>query len=262
MTVRRRGFIGQNLIPPMKSHLTASRSLLVLACASLAFAAPAQRGPNANRPADCPAGDGSCAAATTDTTPLALSAPAKTALLFQIDEERMARELYTAFGAKWELRPFANIPQSETNHEAMLRQLATRAGLKLPSSVAGRFDDVEVQKRYDDLLALGLQSADSALRVGAYVEEVDIADLNTLLGTTDSTALKTVATALKTASGHHLNAFVGLLQTRGITYAPQVLKVEDYQAILASGSGGHGRGRGSAQGQGQGRGWGRGPGRA
>lgn len=248
----------------MKTNPVSLRHLLILAFAPLALATPAQRGPASNCSGTCTAGtatgEAACGLAAAETTPLALSVPARTALLFQIDEERMARELYTAFGAKWDLRPFANIPQAEARHEAALRQLATRAGLNLPSAVAGRFDDPEVQKRYDELLALGLQSADSALRVGAYVEEVDIADLNTLLATTDSAALKTVAMALKTASGHHLNAYVGLLQTRSITYVPQVLNADEYQTILARGHGGPGRGRG--QGQGQGRGWGRGPGRA
>jgi hypothetical protein len=261
----------------MKTHSTVSGLILILASAPWALAIPAQRGPAGGAAAtpaatmtcDCPApGQGlrqgkvagncpdNCGLSTADTTPLTLSAAARQALLFQIDEERMAGELYAAFGAKWGLMPFAKIPQAEARHESVLRQLATRAGLTLPTAVAGRFDDAEVQKRYDALLALGLESADSALRVGAYVEEVDIADLNTLVATTDSAALLAAAKSLQTASGHHLAAFVGQLSARGITYAPQVLTAEDYQAMLAAG--GRGRGAGSGQGQGWGRRAGRG----
>lgn len=232
-----------------------SLPLLILSCAaSLALAAPAQRGPNGSCDGTCPGkpADSAAGVATSaDTTPLTLSAAARSALLFQIDEERMARELYSAFGAKWDLRPFANIPQAEERHESVLRQLAVRAGLTAPTTVAGRFDSAEVQKRYDDLLKLGLESADAALRVGAYVEEVDIADLNTLVATTDSEALKAAAQALKTASGHHLSAFVSVLASRGITYAPQVLSAEDFKSLTMQ-AGGH---RGLGQGRGQGRGW-------
>lgn len=241
----------------MKTNLGFSAYLLIFALAPLALATPAQRGPAANCAGSCTATNGTgaqaCALASADPTPLALSAPAQAALLFQIDEERMARELYTAFGAMWGLQPFAHIPLAESRHETVLRQLATRAGLALPTAVAGRFDDQEVQKRYTSLLALGLESVDSALRVGAYVEEVDISDLKALIVTTDSTGLKDSAMALQTASGHHLNAFVGLLAARGVTYAPQVLSVENYEAILAAG-GSRGQGQGQGQGMGQGRG--------
>ena len=265
----------------MKTNPYVAGLMLMLATALLALAIPAQRGPTAVAPRaeatavvcnDTGPGNGArqgnaagtctgtCSVAATDTTPLVLSNEAQVALLFQIDEERMARELYTAFGAKWSLPPFANIPQAEARHEAVLRQLATRAGLTLPTAAAGTFDSGEVQKRYNALLALGSESADSALRVGAYVEEVDIADLNTLSATTDSPALNIAATALKAASGHHLQAFVGVLATRGFTYTPQVLTTDEYQAMPAAAGRGMGCGRGQGDGQGQGRGRGQGRG--
>ncbi|MDQ1300584.1 MAG: hypothetical protein QG637_503 [Chloroflexota bacterium] len=254
----------------MKTHSYVSAFILTLATAALALAQPAQRGPAAcdgtGRGNAAGACNGVCAAVTNDTTQLALSNAAQVALLFQIDEERMARELYAAFGAKWGLQPFTNITQAEVRHEAVLRQIATRAGLTVPTAVAGRFDSVKVQGNYDSLLALGSESADAALRVGALVEEHDITDLNALIATTESTALKAVATAQKTASGHHLQAFVRVLAARGTTYVPQVLKADEYQAILAADSRGMGRGRGqgngqcNGQGQGQGRGRGKGQG--
>lgn len=190
--------------------------------------------------ASCP---GVCTSVTADATPLTLSPAAQAALRFQIDEERMARELYTAFNAKWGLQPFANIPRAEMQHEAVLRQLAVRAGVVAPTAIAANFDTTEVQLRYNDLLALGLESADSALRAGAFVEEQDIADLNTLIATTDDAALKEAATALKVASGHHLQAFVGVLAARGVTYVPKILSADEYQAILENDHRGIGMGR-------------------
>ena len=250
----------------MKTNSYSLGLILGLAVAPLSLAAagprgPAAGGPNAAAGNDCdPASvacdrvyDDTCPGASTtvlvDSTPLALGTAAQPALLFQIDEERMARELYTAFGAKWGLQPFARIPSSEARHEAVLRQLATRAGLAAPTAVTGRFDSIEVQQRYDALLALGLESADSALRASAFVEEQDIADLQTLIASTDDATLKAVATALKTASGHHLKAFVGVLSARGITYAPKVLTVDEFEAIV----GGDGRGMGRGRGRGPGR---------
>ncbi len=221
------------------------------ATGALAANAPANRSALAGPPT-APGGpatvacDGPCAVLATATTPVALGTAAQSALLFQIDEERMARELYTAFAEKWGLRPFQHIPQAEARHESILRQLATRAGLTVPAAVAGRFAAAEVQQRYDALLALGLESADSALRAGAFVEEQDIADLRALLATSDSAELKQIVAALEQASGHHLGAFVRLLTARGVTYTPQVLAPDDFAKLSAAapGHGGGGRGMG------------------
>ena len=226
--------------------------ILLIASASLALAAngPANRGAVAGNNSgaatcgDCTQTcDGPCAEASAATTPVSLGAIAQTALHFQIEEERMAGELYRAFHAKWDLRPFANIAQAEARHESMLKQLAARAGLAVPATVAGRFTSVEVQQRYDALLALGLESADSALRAAAFVEEQDIVDLRDLAATTDSRDLKTIAIVLEEASGHHLSAFTGLLASRGVTYVRQILSADDYAKLTAS-KPGHGKGGG------------------
>ncbi len=265
----------------MKTKLIPLAAFLATASAALVFAAAARGPASSQRPvssggpmAACPAGTcvggaGDCAAgecakdgcitapgagapAAADATPLILSPAAQAALRFQIDEERMARELYQSFGQKWDFQPFRMIPRSEAQHEAVLRQLATRAGMPAPSATAGRFDSEEVQLRFEALLALGLESPDSALRAGAFVEEQDIVDLDTLLAATDSPALKATVTALRTASTHHLRAFVGTLQARGVTYEPKLLKADEFKAIVATAPGaraGHGPGRGAGPGR-------------
>jgi len=258
----------------MKTKAHSYGLILGLALAPLALAAPAQRGPGngqGNSTSACPAtcngfgpaanaagqrggsqGDctGACTLATADATPLALAAEAQEALRFQIDEERMARELYTAFAEKWGLQPFKMIPQSEARHEGILRQLAVRAGVAAPTAVAGKFDSQEVQLRYDALLALGLESADSALRASAFVEEQDIADLDTLLAATDSPDLKAAANSLRHGSTNHLRAYVGTLKARGVTYEPKVLATEEFTAIIGDVSRGMGMGMGGGRGQG------------
>lgn len=194
--------------------------------------------------------DCACAVAAESTAPLALGESARAALRFQIDEERMARELYTAFGMQWGLRPFARIPEAESRHEATLRALAARAGVTVLAATPGKFGIAEVQKRYDTLLARGRESAEAALRVGAFVEEQDIADLRTLAATTDSAEMKQVVAALERASGHHLAAFVRNLKSRGVTYTPQVLNAGEFAALSADGGSrvGGGRNRGGRRG--------------
>ena len=166
------------------------------------------------------------------------------ALRFQIDEERMAGELYRALGEKQDVMPFKNIPRAEARHRQLLENLATRAGL-IPAkpTTAGRYETPAIQARYDALLARGQVSLIEALKVGALVEEQDIADLRGLVATTDSPELKSVVTALERGSRHHLNAFVRNLRSRGVEYAAQVLTPAEVGELTAATSGRPGRRR-------------------
>ncbi|MBI2511836.1 MAG: DUF2202 domain-containing protein [Opitutae bacterium] len=181
----------------------------ILLLSSLAFVATATAQPcrGGNRGAcDRPA---RVACGATSTAPLQLSAAARDALLFQIEEERMAREIYAALEAKWSLPQFRHIQRAEQRHEDALRALATRASLTPPAAVAGKFAAAVVQQRYDELLARGLRSADEALAAGAAVERQDLADLQALVACTDSEELRNVARSLAGASERHLAAFEG-----------------------------------------------------
>jgi hypothetical protein len=175
---------------------------------------------------------------------LTLSASAQEALRFQIDEERMAGELYRTFGEKHDVRPFKNIPRAEARHRELLENLATRAGL-IPArpTTAGRYETPAIQARYDALLARGQVSLVEALKVGALVEEQDIADLRALVATTDNPELKSVVSALEQGSRHHLNAFVRNLRARGIDYVPQVLTPAEVAEITVAAPGRSGRRR-------------------
>jgi len=182
-----------------------SLSFLFLGFAASVWAAGPQR--HGGEPGCAAAG--TCAVREGERAAVVLTPEAREALWFQIEEERMAQELYLAFGKKWSARQFARIPLAEAHHAAMLRALATRGGLELPEAVVGVFSSAVIQERYDRLLARGLGAEADALAVGAAVERQDIADLKTLIASTDSAELKQLAQALSAASERHLAAFTG-----------------------------------------------------
>lgn len=157
-------------------------------------------------------------------------------LQFQVDEERMAGEIYRSFGEQWKLRPFQNIPRAEARHQAALTQLAQRAGVTIaPTTAVGRYATPEIQARYEALIARGRDSEVEALKVGALIEEQDIADLRVLVATTDNADLRAVAAALEAGSRHHLRAFVRNLKARGVAYESQVLPAEEVVEIIQGG---------------------------
>ncbi|MCF7688907.1 MAG: DUF2202 domain-containing protein [Cephaloticoccus sp.] len=174
-----------------------------------------------------------CALPPASKAALSLSAPEAKALSFQIDEERMAGEIYRTLGKQWSLRPFINIPRAEDRHQALLVSLATRAGLPpVGETTPGKFQTPEVQARYDALVKRGEVSLLEALQVGALIEEQDIADLRAMVHSTGSADLKSAATVLEAGSRNHLRAFVRNLCARGVEYEPRILSAEEYVEIV------------------------------
>jgi hypothetical protein len=138
-----------------------------------------------------------------------LSGPQKTTLAAMALEEKLAHDLYAAFGARYPDVIFDRIAASETQHLTMVRTLLSRYGLTDPTAntPAGRFSDPAVQATYDRLLAQGSAGVAAALTVGREVERTDIADLRAALEGLAAPDVTRVYTHLLIASQHHLAAF-------------------------------------------------------
>ena len=162
-----------------------------------------------------------------------LSVTDEAALLFMREEERLALDVSTVLGDMWGLPIFANIAEAEQTHTESVRVLLERYGLDdpVPSRPAGEYADATLQAACDELIELGGRSLEDALRVGAIVEELDIADLRARQAEAPDVAQ--VFTALERGSRNHLRAFVGQLEQRGAAYAPTHLTQDEVDEILA-----------------------------
>ena len=99
---------------------------LMLLAPAIVFAAPARQGGGAGSPAVDRPWRASCLLSTlTVASPTTLSADD---LVGAVEEERMARDIYVAAAAKWNLPVFTRIAQSEAQHEAVLVRLAASCG--------------------------------------------------------------------------------------------------------------------------------------
>lgn len=171
-------------------------------------------------------------------------------LRFMREEEKLARDVYTALYEKWQNPVFSNIAQSEQRHMDAIKNRMDAYGLSDPIQEIGVFTNSELQSFYNSLIEKGLVSEPEALRVGALIEEVDIEDLNNILVSTTVPDLQRVYQNLLSGSKNHLRAFVRTLEAAGESYTPQVVSAEEMQEILSAanfpgqGRGGNGRGRG------------------
>lgn len=171
--------------------------------------------------------------ATTFAVAAAQTAADPFAWLSLYEEENLARDLYARFEASYQLPVFGNIERSEERHIAAVATLLETRGITVPAHATGSYNDVALQAVYDQLAAQGDASLVGALRAGALVEELDIADLDELLARSDLTTQdRLVFSNLRTASMKHLNAFVRGLAAQGELYTPAVLDDASFTAIL------------------------------
>lgn len=166
-------------------------------------------------------------------------------LIAMREEEKLARDVYLALFDKWGVAIFENISQSENRHTEAVKALLDKYGITDPvtDDTPGVFQNPDVQKLYNDLVAQGNVSILDALRVGATIEDMDIYDLNTKLATTDNDDITIVYSNLKSGSENHLRAFVFQITALGATYTPQFITLDDYNQIIAGSNGKGRRGR-------------------
>lgn len=165
-----------------------------------------------------------------------LTAFEKETLIYTREEEKMARDVYTAMLAKWNINIFSNISASEQKHMDAIQTLLTAYNLQDPvgNNGPGVFTSMEIQKLYNDLVAKGNNSETDAIIVGLTIEDMDIYDLQEALKQIQQQDIKTVYGNLLRASRNHMREFYTQLQNRGVTYTPQFLTQQEYNDIVNS----------------------------
>lgn len=135
-------------------------------------------------------------------------------LRYAREEEKLARDLYSAFYSLWKNDIFSNIATSEQRHMDAVLSLLNLFGIDDPAAgqPAGQFSDASLQALYDDLHDQGTASLPAALSVGILVEETDIADLDAAIANTTHPAILRVYRNLRKGSENHLAAFSNRLE--------------------------------------------------
>ncbi len=183
-----------------------------------------------------------------------LSVEETNGLIYMVEEEKLAHDVYTKLYEKWGLSIFSNIAKSESTHVNAVRTLLQKYGLPDPTvdEPVGVFQNPDLQALYDQLIAMGSKNVTEALKVGALIEETDIIDLQERIDQTNKLDIITTYENLMKGSRNHLRSFVGQLEKYGITYEPQLLSKDVYDSIVGSEletgeSGGNGNGKGNGR---------------
>lgn len=130
-------------------------------------------------------------------------------LLYMIEEEKMAHDIYTELYEQTGLEEFATIGESEQRHYDKLLFTAERLDVDTSSlsTEAGVFANEDIQNLYDTLMSEASASTEAAVNVAISIEQSDIADLELTADNTDVVLLGQVYSCLENASLNHLEAF-------------------------------------------------------
>jgi hypothetical protein len=155
-------------------------------------------------------------------------------LRFMREEEKLAKDIYLSLYETTNIQAFANIAKSEQSHTNAIKQLLTQYGISDPVSTEeiGVFENTDLQKLYNDLLAQGKKSDMDALKVGALIEDLDITDLEKAKSQTTNENILLVYNNLQRGSRNHLRSFYSLIQRRGGTYTPTYMSIDDFEATI------------------------------
>ena len=153
-------------------------------------------------------------------------------LTYMREEEKLARDVYLLMYETWDAAIFDKIADSEQKHmDTMLKKL-TKYHLPDPALAEGEFTDEGLQEKYDALTSDGLKSYVDGLYVGATIEEIDMIDIQYAIDITTPVDLVVAYDHLLEGSKNHLRAYVGALATQGVSYAPQFISQELFDAIM------------------------------
>ncbi|XRO76308.1 DUF2202 domain-containing protein [Methanocaldococcus sp. 10A] len=165
-----------------------------------------------------------------------ISEEEKEGLIEMREEEKLARDVYLTLYNKWGLQIFKNIAESEQTHMDSVKYLLDRYNIPDPveSEEVGKFSNPKFEELYNKLVEQGSKSVVDALKVGATIEDLDIADLENWISKTDNEDIKFVYENLMKGSRNHMRAFVRMLERYGANYSPQYISKEEYEQIISS----------------------------
>jgi hypothetical protein len=168
----------------------------------------------------------------TATTPLTDSD--KNALLFMLEEEKLARDTYTYLGEQWSINQFNNIKSSEQSHMDAIAQVLTSYGIQYTILPVGQYADSALQNFYNQFITNGSISSSNALQIGATIEDLDILDLEEYTAQSTNETVINVFKSLECGSRNHLRSFVSAIVSSGGSYTPQFISSDYYSEIINS----------------------------
>lgn len=151
-------------------------------------------------------------------------------------EEKLSRDIYVAYNDMWDLNVFQYTTNSEKQNIQLITFLADRYAIQLPECLffdePGVFEKASISRLYNTMVREGETSMFSAMNLSAKMEEMDIRKFRKLMNETSNPEILQILEKLETNAQKHLTALIVALEHYGDTYEPQILSLDEFNAII------------------------------
>jgi hypothetical protein len=179
----------------------------------------------------------SCQETESPSDQLIISTEERQTLLFMREEEKLAHDVYVYAFEKYGLPIFQNIANSESSHVLSVLRVMETYQIQDPlsgSTNLGEFTNPTLIKIYSDLIARVDLSLNESIKVGLFIEDLDISDLDNAIKETDKLNISSLYANLVCGSKNHMKAFYAQATTAGITYTPEFISQSEFESIITS----------------------------
>lgn len=166
-----------------------------------------------------------------------LNDQAKQKIIYMIEGEKLARDLYYKFSDKYDYPNFEQLYKAEQTQKQALQKLAEKYGLENPAAKKGigEFKNPQIQNYYDSYLKQGNKNLSEAIKSSNKAEEIAALIYPQALSKTNKKDVKFVLKRLNIAAKNHLRLHAQTIEDKGIKYdKPTHLKPADYNRIIHS----------------------------
>ena len=140
---------------------------------------------------------------------MALTKKQEDDLVYLMEEEKVARDVYEVMDGLYPGQAFANIKGSKQSHMDSVWGKVVKYNLTdrvADLATRGVFANPDLQHEYDNLITKGNLSLKDALEVGVIIEEMDIADIIKFMAVTVKDVARVMNNILD-GSYSHLDSF-------------------------------------------------------
>jgi hypothetical protein len=157
-------------------------------------------------------------------------------IIYMIEGEKMARDLYYHFSQKYDFAQFEELYKAEQSQLQAIKQLAKKYDIENPAAKkdVGQFKNPEIQQFYDEFLKQGNKNLEEALKASSKAEEVAIQIYLRSIDGAEKADTKFVFEQLNIAAKNHLRLLAETLEEKEVDYKPEHLDQPDYNRIIHS----------------------------
>ena len=156
--------------------------------------------------------------------------------LIQMRQEmKLARDVSRALYNRWHNPVFLNSANAQQAQMDTMKTLLDKYGIADPvvDNTPGTFSDPHYTELYNSMVARGMASMESALSMGANLEDRAIFAMNSMMAVTDNDDIMAVYQNMMVSSQNHMRTFVGMMEGQGMSYNPQYISHDEMEQIMS-----------------------------